>query len=1145
MTPVTAVGFLLLAAAFSARLAFRESGWPKLCLLSLSALAATAVTAAAVSDAVASLPDWESIFDPARLTYLGIPIGRSSYKDAILVAVTGFNLCATWLAAPNSRWWRIGAGCAAGSALLGFFTLVADTAGNPIFSGAGLLGLRPPAALEFLLLNAGLALSRDLAQQLRGWFLGREAAEAAPSLLRNDRLALQLLGVLGLVAVVGVTYLRVQTARQREQVADQLKVDAGLKAAQILKWRQERQGDAVIIWSAPWYREITSALASSGLRPEQQAEMKSVTTNFIQVYRYRRETIFDSQFRPKFWTPDEPDLNPAPLRAALRPGFVERFIDIPVQVDRSGTLLWGHLVRIRRRYAEETGAYVLMQEDLGEALFPSLREWPQDNLTGQSVLWLRRGHQVFALGGYRNLPEPAAARQAPFAEMRDLNQANLMIARIAAGQTEAFEGLDLHGIPLLQAGRLIPNSDWMVTSTMRSWEVYAPLRRTSSMVVTFSSLVLGLVGLVTTRFWRNQQKELVHQRLIAELESKRTAARLGMVMQDAKDVIMILNEDMRITEANEQALTVYGWPREELLRKSALELRSPEATGEYAQRIHSMTAASGGTFETIHRRRDGSAFPVEISSRLVDTGGEKQWLAIIRDISERKRAETALRESEERYRLIAENTSDVIWLYDFAAEGFIYVSAAASSLLGFAPEELLGAKLTVTLTDESAARADKVLEGLLADAPPGAGPRHVVVELDQHRKDGTIVATEVVASVVASPEGGPGHILGITRDITERRRARATLEKFNTELEQRVEQRTSEIQALLNAIPDTVLLCNDEGAVVFARSVKYPGVTGLVAGGATAESRPMLDAAIREIIRELQPVVRREHQIVVREYERPIGNGQVVWLEARATSVGAERMLVLLREISARKRHELGVLANLEREKQLSEMKSQFVSVASHEFRTPLAAAVGTLELLDRHAAKLTEAKRVELISRIQRSLGRLTEIMNDVLQLSRADSGRVKATRINANLVRLAQDILHDVESGDGQKHRFAFEATGGPETVPVDTKLTNHILSNLASNAVRYSPAGTTVAVKLHIDEGGFTFTVADEGIGIPESERDRIFEPFVRGSNVGQIGGTGLGLNIVKRYTEIMDGRIELLRTERGATFKIYVPFQPTAS
>lgn len=243
-------------------------------------------------------------------------------------------------------------------------------------------------------------------------------------------------------------------------------------------------------------------------------------------------------------------------------------------------------------------------------------------------------------------------------------------------------------------------------------------------------------------------------------------------------------------------------------------------------------------------------------------------------------------------------------------------------------------------------------------------------------------------------------------------------------------------------------------------------------------------------------------------------------------------------DITAQKRSE----AELAKERELSEMKSQFISVASHEFRTPLAAAVGSLELLERHAAKLTEAKRVELLGRIQRSLSRLTAIMDDVLQLSRADSGRVKVNRMTVDLVQFVQDIIQEVSIGDRQQHRFVFEQTGGPGVVPVDTKLLHHIISNLAGNAARYSPAGTEVSVRLDLGAEEFALTVADEGIGVPEAEKDRIFEPFVRGSNVGQIGGTGLGLNIVKRYTELMGGRIELLPTARGAAFRVHVPCCP---
>ena len=244
-------------------------------------------------------------------------------------------------------------------------------------------------------------------------------------------------------------------------------------------------------------------------------------------------------------------------------------------------------------------------------------------------------------------------------------------------------------------------------------------------------------------------------------------------------------------------------------------------------------------------------------------------------------------------------------------------------------------------------------------------------------------------------------------------------------------------------------------------------------------------------------------------------------------------------ELAARNRE---VEKLLEREHQLSEMKSQFITVASHEFRTPLAAAVGSLDLLERHAGRLPEAKRGELITRIQGALARLTSIMNDMVMLNRADSGELKETRMDVDLGRFVTDVIQKAEANDRQRHAFSFRQTGGPGVVPADTSLLHHILFNLLANAVKYSPPETKISVTLEFGEQTISLTVADEGIGIPEAEREWVFEPFVRGSNVGQIGGTGLGLNIVKRYVELLGGRIELLPAARGTTFRVNLPLHP---
>ncbi len=412
----------------------------------------------------------------------------------------------------------------------------------------------------------------------------------------------------------------------------------------------------------------------------------------------------------------------------------------------------------------------------------------------------------------------------------------------------------------------------------------------------------------------------------------------------------------------------------------------------------------------------------------------------------------------------------------------------------------------------------------------------------EHRARALLVAMGV--NIVAILGMFVYSFVSLWKQMKERESAEAALraseERFrllNVELEQRVALRTSEIQALLDSIPDTVLLCDESGAVVSSYS---PSDRSGLKRAASGPANGSFDSVLQEIARAIHGAAQTSDQAVVQEFDRTL-NGTAVAIEARATRVGSGRVLVLMRDVSARKQAERDVLAHLEREHQLSEMKSQFITVASHEFRTPLAAAVGSVELLERHAERLSEAKRAELLARIQHALSRLTTIMDDMLMLSRADSGRMKVTRMAVDLGRFVADVVHNAAMADAQQHVFSFRQAGAPGVVPADTNLLHHILSNLIENAVRYSPAGTKISIVLDTGEQSFVLTVTDEGIGIPEAERERIFEPFVRGSNVGQIGGTGLGLNLAKRYAELMGGGIELLPTERGAAFHVRVPFQ----
>jgi signal transduction histidine kinase len=274
----------------------------------------------------------------------------------------------------------------------------------------------------------------------------------------------------------------------------------------------------------------------------------------------------------------------------------------------------------------------------------------------------------------------------------------------------------------------------------------------------------------------------------------------------------------------------------------------------------------------------------------------------------------------------------------------------------------------------------------------------------------------------------------------------------------------------------------------------------------------------------------------------PLGTGPLI-AELRTAPIGRDEYVVFVRDITARKRLESESAAILEQERQMSEMKTRFISVTSHEFRTPMTAAMGSVELLTNHFDRLAPLKRQALLGRITTSLRRMTEMLDEVLLLNRMDADRVVVNLAPANLREQLLSFIEEIRLGDREAHVIDFRASGEVDDFATDLNLFHHIASNLLSNAVRYSPAGSTVTVCLAGAPEQLTLSVQDQGIGIPEKDRPRIFGAFERGSNVGNIKGTGLGLNIVKRMTKMLGGTVAVAPVEpTGSRFTLILPRPP---
>ena len=230
----------------------------------------------------------------------------------------------------------------------------------------------------------------------------------------------------------------------------------------------------------------------------------------------------------------------------------------------------------------------------------------------------------------------------------------------------------------------------------------------------------------------------------------------------------------------------------------------------------------------------------------------------------------------------------------------------------------------------------------------------------------------------------------------------------------------------------------------------------------------------------------------------------------------------------------------LQREKELSDVKSRFVSMASHEFRTPLSAILSSTALLEHYKTPEFAEKRIKHIERIKSSVKNLTGILDDFLSLEKLEEGKLQANNTDFDLREFINDVIEEMEGMLKKKQQSINYMHLGENKVTQDKKILRNILLNLLSNAVKYSHEEEEILLNAEVKNDCLVISVSDTGIGIPKDAQGELFSKFHRANNAIHIQGTGLGLHIVKRYVELMDGKITFTSKENvGTTFTLNIP------
>lgn len=255
---------------------------------------------------------------------------------------------------------------------------------------------------------------------------------------------------------------------------------------------------------------------------------------------------------------------------------------------------------------------------------------------------------------------------------------------------------------------------------------------------------------------------------------------------------------------------------------------------------------------------------------------------------------------------------------------------------------------------------------------------------------------------------------------------------------------------------------------------------------------------------------------------------------------GLKNFVYIGRDISECKQLEAELLKALNRERELRELKSDFVSMASHEFRTPLSSILSSSELLEKYSSRWTEEKKYKHYRRIENSVKRMTELVDDVLLISKAEAGKLEFNPQPLIIKSFCETLAEEIQLSIGKKNRINFTYSGQVNPVCLDEKLLIHILNNLLINAIKYSPQETIVYLICNCQQHEVIFEIQDEGIGIPVEDQKRLFESFHRAKNVGNIPGTGLGLTIVQKSVNLHNGRISVVsQVGVGTTFQVRLP------
>src|SRR5438093_1130217 len=602
---------------------------------------------------------------------------------------------------------------------------------------------------------------------------------------------------------------------------------------------------------------------------------------------------------------------------------------------------------------------------------------------------------------------------------------------------------------------------------------------------------------------------------------------------------VVLHDENQVLEVNPSAVRILGrrFPNEVLGKHPGEFSPASQPNGESSaamarKHIAECMTTGSARFDWLACDPGGREISLEVCLTRIGWSRRQIIQAFITDITERKRSQAALAESEARFSAAFQASPIIISISKVSDGRYVLVNDAFVNWTGYARTEILGRNaLELGLWGDQEDRRDF-----------WAGLRQTGSVREQEwrfRNRAGRVFIMLVSCELIHLNHVP-HILGMAHDITERKQTEAELRAS----EARLRESEARFSAAFQASPALIgILRLSDGKYVLANDahLNWLGYAREeVLGHTCLELGMWEDPRERDLIlkdmRSLGSIRQRECRWLNRRGER-----FTILLSAETIKLNnTPHILSLAQDITQRKRAEEELLKTLEREKELSQLKSNFVSMVSHEFRTPLGIIQSSAELLCDFHPKMQSGEREEQLESISRNAHRMAGMMEEVLVLSRLDAGKLDFQPAALDLNLFCRRIVDEVLSATSRRCSIELALNSIPTRAQADERLLAHIFTNLLSNAVKYSEPGSAVHFFVAREGGDAVCGIRDQGIGISEEDQQHLFSAFHRGSNVGSRPGTGLGLLLVKRCADLHGGKVEVeSRLGEGTTVTVRFP------